>query len=205
MSEPDRITAHTRIADHAAEAKALVMSALRDKPAIAAIVAALARQVQQVEDAQWAVISITIASGEGDALDQYGELLEQSRSGLTDANYRPVLRATALARRSRAITEDVLSMIRAALGAVAFTYAGGGASVCLEVLDVIPYDPAILARLLRESVGAGIGNCVLVPPAALSSCFTFASDSVLDSTSSTQGLGDDGNPATGGQLTGAYA
>lgn len=204
MSEPDRITEHARIADHAQRAVDSLMSALRSKSRVAALAATLGARAQLVEDALWAVLTISIDSAVGAALDQIGELVGQPRGVLDDTDYRPVLRAAIRARRSSGTGPDVIAVVQLALGATPFAWMAGGASVCVELEDVPPFDPQVLADLVEIAVGAGIGYCVVAPVGDPADAFTFSDDSLLAIADGARGLGDDLSPGSGGELAGAY-
>ena len=204
MSEPDRITEHTKITEHAALSAELLMSALRSKARVSAIARSIGTQAQSVEDALWSTLTISIDTSVGEQLDQIGAILGQPRGPLGDTDYRPVLRAAIRARRSSGTGPDVIAVVKLALGLVPFSFVASGASVCVEVLDVCPFDPQVLADLVELAVAAGIGYCVVAPASVLADAFTFSTDSLLALTDSARGLGDDLSPGSGGELAGAF-
>ena len=204
MSEPDRVTEHARIADHAQRAVDALMAVLRSKDRVSALASTIGARAQVVEDALWAVLTISIDSSVGAALDQIGELVGQLRGALDDTDYRPVLRAAIRARRSRGTGPDVIAVVKLALGATPFAWLAGGASVCVELEDVPPFDPQVLADLVEIAVGAGIGYCVVAPVGDVADAFTFSDDSLLAVADGARGFGDDLSPGSGGELAGAY-
>ena len=204
MSEPDRVTEHTRIADHAQRAVDALMSALRSKARVSALASTLGARAQLVEDALWAVLSIAIDTAVGDALDQLGAIVGQLRGALDDTDYRPVIRAAIRARRSSGTGPDVIAVAQLALGATPFTYTAGGASVCIELEDIPPFDPQVLADLIEIAVAAGIGHCVVAPVGDPADAFTFSDDAFVVLADGARGFGDDLSPGSGGELAGAY-
>lgn len=204
MSEPDRITEHTRIADHAQRAVDSLMSALRSKARVAALASALGVRAQLVEDALWAVLTLSIDSAEGAQLDQFGAIVGQPRSALDDADYRPVLRAAIRARRSCGTGPDVIAVCKLALGTVPFVFTASGATVCVELMDTPPFNPQVLADLVEIAVGAGIGYCVVAPADDIADAFTFSTDTLLELADGARGWDDAATPGAGGALAGAY-
>jgi hypothetical protein len=204
MSEPNRITAHTKITEHATQAVDLLMIALRDKPRVAAIANAFGVQAQAIEDALFDVLSITLDNAVGDALNQAGALVGAPRGVLDDTDYRAVVRATIRARRSSGTGPDVIAVMKPALGATPFVFTAGGATVCVELTDVSPVDPQVLADLVEIAVAAGFGYCVVAPAGLLTDAFTFSTSPLVALPDAALGFGDDAFPGSGGALAGAY-
>lgn len=203
-AEPDRITEHTRIADHTQRAIDALMAALRSKDRVRSLASAIGARAQLVEDALWAVLTISIDTAVGAALDQIGEIVGQPRGSLDDTDYKPVLRAAIRARRSSGTGPDVIAVVKLALGATPFAWLAGGASICVELEDVPPFDPQVLADLVEIAVGAGIGYCVVAPVGDTADAFTFSDDPLLALADGARGFGDDLSPGSGGELAGAY-
>jgi hypothetical protein len=207
-TEPDRITEITQLTDHAGEGAALVMHTLRSKPIFAAILAAWMVQVQAVETALWALlVDTTLATATGAALDQVGALLLAPRGGLTDDDdYRAVLRATVLARKSTGTAADLTAVLRAMLGVgPLFTYREGWASALLEPAAVLPFAATAAIGPLRTAKAAGVQLQLLDPPAAQSGLFTFASQAFVVEDDEPRGLGDEADDTVGGLFTGVVA
>lgn len=204
MSEPDRITAHTKITEHAAQAVELLMVALRNKTRVAAIASAFGTQAQAIEDALFDVLSVTLDNAVGDALDQAGQLVGAPRGTLDDTDYRAVVRATIRARRSSGTGPDVIAVVKLAIGATPFVFTAGGATVCVELDDIPPVDPQVLADLVEIAVGAGIGYCVVAPLGDIADAFTFSTDPLVELADGARGWGDNASPGSGGELAGAY-
>ena len=204
MSEPNTITEHTKITDHAARALATLMGALRSKPRMAALANDLGTRAQLVEDALWSVLALTLDNAEDNALEQYGELVGQRRGALDNAAYRAVLRATVRARMSSGTRPDVIAVVALAVGAIPFTTTNGVASYCVELGAPLTWDPQVLADLLEITVAAGIGHCLVAPFEALSDAFTLSEDAFVATPSTATGFADSSAPGDGGQLVGAY-
>lgn len=203
-TEPNRITEHTKITEHVELSVEPLMPALRSKARVSAIARSIGSQAQSIEDALWSTLTLSIDTAIGEQLDQIGAILGQPRGPLDDTDYRPVLRAAIRARRSSGTGPDVIAVVQLALGATPFAWMAGGASVCVELEDVPPFDPQVLADLVEIAVGAGIGYCVVAPVGDPADAFTFSDDSLLAIADGARGLGDDLSPGSGGELAGAY-
>ena len=204
--EPDTLTAHSPITDHPSRSVALLMGALRSKSRVAALASAHGARVQQLEDALWSVLALTLENATGDALKQYGELVQVPRGGLPDdSTYRAVLRAAVRARRSSGTGPDLIAVVALAVDGITFSLTHGGASLCVELDAPLAWDPQALADLLELAVGAGIGSCVVAPADLIGDALTFASNALLAEASIPQGFNDAYGTADGGQLAGAYS
>ncbi len=83
------------------------------KPKITAIVNALGVQLQSLEDDAWGVIrvALSLTSATGHSLDLWGRLLFVGRPlACTDGEYRQLLQAEILVRRSNGRAEQILAI-----------------------------------------------------------------------------------------------
>lgn len=201
--ELDRIEGHTRVTTVVTDVAANVGRYLRDKDDLQAVAAAWAAQLQALEDALWQMFTETdLDAAIGAQLDQLGELLVLPRGTLDDDEYRAVLRAIVRARFGSGTGDDLLAVVRLALGESAtFTMREGRASVLIEPHEVIPFNAAALLDVLLLAKAAGVQLQLIEPPVAESGLFT-TSTTLLAQTSSTQGLGDSTDDTYGGSLTG---
>lgn len=198
ITEPDRISAITQITDHAGEGAALLARALQNKQVLRALLDALMAQVQDAENALWALLNDTLDTAVGAQLDQLGAVLLQPRSGLLDEPYRTVLRAAVLARKSRGNPGDVCAVLRAMLDPLFddFTYEAGGGFVLLEPQYAIPSGGVVAIGLLRIAVSAGIQLQLIDPPIA-DAWFTFA-EWIVEQPDAVRGWGDAVDDTKGG-------
>jgi hypothetical protein len=76
----------------------------------------LAAEVEEIAELETAIIDVwvkyTIEYGEGYALDLIGAILDAPRGGLTDTNYKALLRAQILTLRSTGKVEELYTILR---------------------------------------------------------------------------------------------
>lgn len=150
------------IADHVQRALDRRTQAFRGTVAHAAIIAAIANQVQGLEDAGWRVLSmISIDASEGLQLDNLGAILGAKRQGWTDPQYRAFLRATVLVNKSSGTMPQLLRILVTVLAAfnghqvVAKTYAPG--CVRFRIVGALgAVSPIVLNALLQKAKAAGV-------------------------------------------------
>lgn len=94
--------------------------------------------------------------GSGVGLDQLGSILRQPRAGLSDADYRVLLKAAILVYRSRGKTKDIEAIL-AACTPVGSVWDYQPAYPCGFVARVYgPSGPAPLGAFLRKAAGSGV-------------------------------------------------
>lgn len=109
---PDNPADITQTLDHEIRGLAKLTKAYCDKPRIVAILSAFLRQIQQVENAMFQLVSkINIDGGDGAVLDLIGSLIGAPRSGATDQEYRIVLRGVVAANKSDGKSGAVLKVL----------------------------------------------------------------------------------------------
>lgn len=87
--------------DHVERALERLPFQFKQAPVIQAVLTALARQLQEVEDALWQLRLLrSIDDSEGKQLDTIGDIVGQPRGGLPDNLYRAVIRGRIAANRS---------------------------------------------------------------------------------------------------------
>lgn len=205
----------TEILDHAARAKARLLSQYRDKPKLAALVGALSDAVQALEVSLFDVLEQTaLGVATGAWLDRLGAIVGESRSGASDADFRQYILARIKANRSHGTFEDVINVIEAwanlpfVTGEVTLVELGHASfqvDLSGEILavpnDISETHLTRLARLLPRTRAAGVGSQLLWSPDKDANLFTFATSASLEA-SAAQGFGDSSNAATGGKLRG---
>lgn len=106
-----RETAFLLIPDHRARARRRMITPLRDKPRMLALVSALAAGVQEVEEITFSlIVSRTLAASTGAQLDQWGALVGEPRDGLEDADYRRFVEARILVNLCDSTTDPILAI-----------------------------------------------------------------------------------------------
>jgi hypothetical protein len=172
------------------------------KPVVQAILTSWLAEVQEVEDAFWALILLGIDNAQGAHLDQLGALLGEPRLGLGDLAYRNLVRARAVSNRSRGNYTDVRDTLRACLDGVNYTLDPSYPAGLLADLATFPGAglPARIGTLVRRATAAGVG-VALVSPALAGDAFAFAEGDDVEV--DTEGFADT-DMSTGGALAGVY-
>ena len=176
MAEPDRQPlAHTT--KHVDSGLALLPSQFQGKPRLAAVLSSWLGQAQDIEDALWQLLTLTIDTSTGDALDQTGELLGQTRMGLTDVLFRVALHATAKAIRASGVGDELVA-IAITLGTNTDVQVAEDFPAGLEVESVnAPEIPAaVMLAILRRAVSAGVRLQVFDVPAGDTFAFSSTDD-----------------------------
>jgi hypothetical protein len=109
----------TKYTGHVDRATSRLIMQFRDKPRIVAFVAAIANEVQQLENAAWDVLLLRALDNpltSGAQLDMIGRVVGQAREGNSDAAYIPLLRARIKTNRSDGRTETLIAITLLLLG-----------------------------------------------------------------------------------------
>lgn len=133
----------------------------RDLPNWAGYMTALLGEVQEWADALWGVVlSRALEDATGDALDQWGALLNEARNGLTDEDYRAILDTKILINHGDHTIPTVLDVLGRLTGSnnvllLSTPPAGLGLSyVVPSPLSVLRR--ARIVRLVRAAVADGV-------------------------------------------------
>jgi hypothetical protein len=104
----------TKQLDHVSDGLSKLLSQLKDKPRLAAVLSADMRQAQDVENAMFQLLGERfIDNGYGKQLDVVGRIVNQPREGRTDEAYRAALRAKIVVNYSEGTPEDLIEVIHA--------------------------------------------------------------------------------------------
>lgn len=151
-----------QITDHATLARARLATQFRGTVSHGAVLDAVSRQVQQIEEAFTDLLTLVVISGSsGMQLDNLGRILGRERAGTTDVAYRAFLRAQILLNRSSGTVPEILGI----LGLVLSAYNGNAiegrayqpAALLMRIRNAIgTLDPTILATLLQRARVAGV-------------------------------------------------
>lgn len=113
------MTPLTRITDHVTRALATLPSQWRDSPKVRALVSVLAKPDQDLEDTAWDLYSKRgVETAEGVQLDILGKLVGQLRLGLSDDDFRRLIRVRILANRAGGRADTITRVIAGVLGVV---------------------------------------------------------------------------------------
>lgn len=203
MSEPARLAEHAAVTTHVDDGLRSFARQFASRPRLAALLTALLRPVQELESAVWALYALGIGESSGHALDQLGAVLGAARpTGLSDEQYRWILRAATVALRSSGTGDDLIKAMRELMG---------GTSLAFYVREHFPADvvvepkrattlqaSAIKAVLMRVKSG-GVGLQVVDVPSG--DTFAFSTLSTRAISASARGFSDTSR-LTGGQLVG---
>lgn len=165
------------------------------KPRIAALLYALVKQVQLLEDATWDVLDrYTIDGADTARLDVLGRVVGQPRFWADDEIYRAVIRAKIRANRSRGLVDDVIQVIQLAGAVTTVTAVDSYSPATMRVVlgeTLTPARQIALAFLLPKTRPAGVQLHFSRPVTAAASSLTWGS-------SRTGGGGDFGSAVSGG-------
>lgn len=215
MSEPSRITSYAHDTDVINEGLALFYRVFRGSPKLQALASAYLKQLQDVEDALWAMLTeSSLATATYDQLDQLGALENVPRSSIAtsgtfgDDAYRRCLRGIVAARRSRGYPEDVINAARLMLGHSNFSYVEGAASLYVEPHQPIvaspSYVPTAELLVLQTAAPAGVQAQLISPPDVEANLFAFSDDPFRAKADPVAGFSDT-TQTTGGLWTGVIA
>lgn len=141
------------------------------KPRIGAGLASLLREIQTLEDVIWQQFELQhIETADRPRLVVIGKLIGQTPQGFSLEVFRTVIRARALANRSRGTGPDIGRVLVALVGAGNFAFIWAGPAVLnvtlLDAVDaealsaavaVLPFAPAAGVRLRLAYTEAGDG------------------------------------------------
>ena len=112
-----RADALTQITDHVSRALHRLLSQFQGKPRWEALIASYVTQVQQLENEIWLLHTMCwIDSGEGQQLDDIGDVVGEARQGWSDDEYRGYLKARIRTSKSDGKIETLVRIVRLIYG-----------------------------------------------------------------------------------------
>lgn len=150
-----------------------------DLPNWRKLVTSLTTEVQVLEDVHYdMLVDGLLDNAQGDALDQYGDLVNEAREGLTDAVYRGIVRARIRANRSNGSASELLAvaLLLGALNAKLFEHFPATASVEMVVPDSFDISGSEAGRRAGIIERAAAGGVFVRVVEAQSGYFAFAED-----------------------------
>lgn len=165
------MTTPTKITNHAAQARERLATQFRKTVSHAGVLNALGRQVQELEDAFFELLTLmVIASSSGLQLDALGKLLGCPRGNLTDAQFKIYLRGQILLNRSGGTVPQLRALLSTVLSAHNSNLIEGRAyqpaALILWLHNAIgDADPNVLALLLKRARVAGVRGILEWSPA----------------------------------------
>lgn len=161
MPQPVQVT------DHVAKALARVTSRYQ-KPKILALVAALTRPKQELENVLFVLLgAMNVDDATGDLLTKIGRIVGEERAGRSDAELRPAVRLRIRVNRSRGRSVDIVDISRLAAAVNATTpayYEHYPAGWHVEIANLA--GALEVAKLLGEAKAAGSGGHLVYTPDA---------------------------------------
>ena len=206
--EPQQIQ---KILNHVAIGKGRFIQQYKNKPRMAAWLESYLVEVQAIEDAAFQVIDAIIDTSTGNALSKWGKLVGQENPGLSDDDYRVIIRARIRVNRSNGKPDDliqILDLIAGALGEVppVIMYTGGGTSYTifltsdLGITDQNTID--VVFQLIDEADTAGVGGAFVFGFSPTAELFRWSS-SAGTVTHNGQGFESSVTPGNGGKFASA--
>jgi len=146
------------ITTHEDDAVARLIGQYQDRPRLAAIVRAIVKQIQEIEDALWDVyVQGALDAAANAELDVIGDIVGQERSGLDDTNYRVFISARIKTNRSDGKYSQLMTVAKLLLGADAkVKFRAYYPSAAVMASDDVAINTLIVWRdFLRRAKGAG--------------------------------------------------
>lgn len=177
-----------QVTDHGDQSIGNLIQYFQDKPRMGAVLRSWAAQVQEVEDALWALFSRRgISVAEGVWLDELGAIVGEPRQGRLDDRYRAAIRVRIAVNISEGRWEELLSIASRMIGPTARIQASEHppASIAVRVRDGLGDTTGEdLLRMLRAAKSAGVS---LVVGVASSSARSFRFGHASGSSGATPG------------------
>ena len=180
----------------------------RDLPRFEELLRIYCEQIQEVEDAVWQIAEDAVGTAIGVQLDGFGSIVGADRQGLSDDDYRALIRATILANNSEGTIPDLYGIVLAALAltgtGIASLETYGPRGFILEILLPPTFDEIILHGLLVRGTAAGVRGITKVSAEPVGTRLRFSDATSFPTFAAATGLDDAAAPGTGGTLVAAY-
>lgn len=148
-----------QITQHVERGLLRIAPAYWGKPRIGAMLAALLREVQTLEDTIWAQFTLQhILTADRQRLIVMGKLIGQTSEGFALEGLRTAIRARALANRSRGTGPDIGAVLVALVGAENFSFLWAApAVITVTVLTgLTSEDVRLIESVLPAALGGGV-------------------------------------------------
>lgn len=184
------------ITDHVEKAQSRFTSLYQNKPVIAALLRAIVKQIQDLENATWDVIHARRLDDPrcvGVQLDLIGAIVGAKRLARSDNDYRAAIRLQILLNRSKASVADLLAILTVAAGVNPWEYYENYPAGYSVLFGGSKADYTALLNALRRADPAGVSGKILytdIDPARLWTAGHFNGTSVDGGL----GLGDSSDP-----------
>ena len=146
--------------DHCDQALNARTADFRELPRFEELLRIVCEQVQEIEDALWQIASDSVDTAEGVQLDGFGSIVGAERQGLSDDDYRALIRATIRANQSSGTAPDLYSIVTASTGIPAAGQAEiefyPPAGFIITITEPPAFEIEILHGLLVAGTAAGV-------------------------------------------------
>lgn len=194
--------------EHGAQALAARTQDYRQLPRFAELLGVFVDQVQELEDALWALALDSVDTAIGVQLDGFGDIVGAKRQGLSDTDYRAIIRATIRANNSEGTIEDLYGIALAALDATGLGVVElqnfPPAGFILEIKNPPAFDETIVHGLLVRGTAAGVRGITKVSADLASGRLRFSDATSFPTFNKPTGLDDSATPGAGGRFVAAY-
>ncbi len=172
------------------------------KPRFAELLCIFMAQIQDAEDAGFQLATErTVDTAVGVQLDGLGDIVGQTRQGLSDDDYRPLIRARIRANNSEGTAPNIIDVAVAALnnpGAGKVLYdIKPPAGYLLKIVDELLFDEHILNDLIQDATSAGVRGVLIVPISDVTTLKTFGRVSDFPEFDGSIGFDSATTPGTG--------
>ncbi len=151
----------------------------RGLPRFQALLEIFCDEIQEIEDMLWELGQDSVNTAFGVQLDGFGSIVGAERQGLSDTDYRALIRARIKANNSEGTVPDIFAIVGAALGSPPPGFADLiprlPAGYHIVVLAPPLFDEEILSRLIQDGTGAGIRAVLIVSALPVGTRFRFTS------------------------------
>ena len=194
--------------DHCVQSLNARLADYRELPRFEELLDIFCDQVQEIEDALWQIALDAVETAIGTQLDGFGSIVGADRQGLSDTDYRALIRATIKANDSEGTIPDLYGVVLAALDLTGTGLADlqnfGPAGFILEIVNPPAFDEIILHGLVVRATGAGIRGITKVSAEPVGTRLRFSDATSFPTFAAATGLDDSAAPGTGGTLVAAY-
>ncbi len=195
--------------EHETQALNARMADYRGLPRFQELIRIVSGQIQELEDVLWSIALDSVETAVGTQLDGFGSIVGAERQGLSDDDYRALIRATILANNSEGTIPDLYAIVLAALDTTATGVARiewkGPAGFLLHIIDPPAFTETILHGLVVRGTAGGVRGITLVSSQPAGTRLRFTDASNYPTSTPATGLEDvNNNPGVGGTMVAAY-
>lgn len=178
----------------------------REIPRFEEVTEIYAEEIQELEDAIWGVALDSVDTAVGVQLDGFGSIVGAEREGLSDDDYRALIRATIAANNSEGTTPDIYAVVVAALSddsqGLAHLEFYPPAGYIIEIVNPPVFAHEILHGLIQKATAGGVRGITVVSDEAAGTRLRFSRATDFPTFNAATGFDHEDIPGTGtGSLT----